>query len=99
MSQIVEGYLVLLSTRNLRLKYPHAKLLTKFLGPFEVFKQPENSHKNPNSVWLKTPKTGGPSDIDVSLPVTVDCYDMWEIQSLLTMRTDKKSPCKQALVL
>jgi hypothetical protein len=55
--QFVEGDLVLLSTRYLRLKYPHAKLLPKFVGPFEVFQQPENSHKNPNSVWLKTPNT------------------------------------------
>jgi len=35
----------------------------------------------------------------VPLPVTVDGYDMWEIQALLAMRTDKKSRCKQALVL
>ena len=119
--QIVEGELVLLSTRNLRLKYPHVKLLPKFVGPFEVLQQPENSHKNPNNVWLKTPNTlhihmpinvkdvrryiarpqhlGGAPDIDVPLPVTVDGYDMWEIQTLLAMRTDKKSRCKQALVL
>jgi hypothetical protein len=119
--QLVEGDLVLLSTRNLRLKYPHAKLLTKFVGPFEVLQPPEHSNKNPNSVWLNTPNTlrihmsvnvkdvrryisrpphlGGTPDIDVSLPVTVDGYDMWEIQSLLAMHTDKKSRCKQALVL
>ena len=119
--QIVEGDLVLLSTRNLRLKYPHVKLLPKFVGPFEVLQQPENSHKNPNNVWLKTPNTlhihmpinvkdvrryiarpqhlGGAPDIDVPLPVTVDGYDLWEIQTLLAMRTDKKSRCKQALVL
>ena len=42
---------------------------------------------------------GGAPDIDVPLPVTVDGYDMWEIQALLAMRTDKKSRCKQALVL
>ena len=34
---------------------------------------------------------GGAPDIDVPLPVTVDGYDMWEIQALLAMRTDKKS--------
>jgi hypothetical protein len=119
--QLVEGDLVLLSTRNLRLKYPHAKLLPKFVGPFAVLHPPANSNKNPNSVWLHTPHTlrihmpvnikdvrryiarpqhlGGAPDIDVPLPVTVDGYDMWEIQALLAMRTDKKSRCKQALVL
>ncbi len=118
---LVEGDLALLSTKNLRLKYPHAKLLPKFVGPFEVLQPPEHSNKNPNSVWLKTPNTlrihmpvnvkdvrryiirpphlGGAPDIDVPLPVTVDGYDMWEIQALLDMRTNKKSRCKQALVL
>jgi hypothetical protein len=43
--------------------------------------------------------SGGAPDIEVPLPVTVDGYDMWEIQALLAMRTDKKSRCKQALVL
>jgi hypothetical protein len=118
---LVEGDWALLSTKNLRLKYPHAKLLPKFVGPFEVLQPPEHSNKNPNSVWLKTPNTlrihmpvnvkdvrryiarpphlGGAPDIDAPLPVTVDGYDMWEIQALLAMRTDKKSRCKQALVL
>jgi hypothetical protein len=119
--QFVEGDLVLLSTRNLRLKYPDAKLLPKFIGPFEVLKQPENRHMNPNSVWLKTPTTlhihmtinvkdvcryitrsqhlGDVPNIGVPLPVTVDGYDMCEIQALLVMCTGKKSRCKQALVL
>ncbi len=65
-SQFVEGDLVLLSTRNLRLKYPHSKLLSKFVGPFEVLKQPEDSHKNPNSVWLKTPNT-----LHIHMPINV----------------------------
>jgi hypothetical protein len=120
-SQIVEGDLVLLSTRNLRLKYPHTKLLPKFVVPFEVLKQLQNSKKNPNSVWLKTPNTlhihipinvkdvhryisqsqhlGDTPDIDVPLPVTVDGYNMWKMEELLTMSTDKKSRSKQALVL
>ena len=41
----------------------------------------------------------GTQDIDAPLPVTVDGYDMWEIQALLVMRTDKRTHCKQALVL
>ena len=31
--------------------------------------------------------------------MTVDGYDMWEIQALLAMRTDKRTRYKQALVL
>jgi hypothetical protein len=31
--------------------------------------------------------------------VTVDGYDMWEIQALLAMRTDKRTRYKQTLVL
>ena len=31
--------------------------------------------------------------------MTVDGYDMWEIQALLAMRTDKRTRCKQSLVL
>ncbi len=42
---------------------------------------------------------GDTPDIDVPLPITVDGYDMWEIQALLAMSTDKKSRCKQDLVL
>ena len=31
--------------------------------------------------------------------MTVDGYDMWEIQALLAMCTDKRTRCKQDLVL
>ncbi len=31
--------------------------------------------------------------------MTVDGYDMWEIQALLAMRTDKRTRYKQTLVL
>ena len=63
---LVTGDLVLLSTRNLRLKYPHVMLLPKFVGPFEVLKPPENSSKNPNSVWLKDPNT-----LRIHIPINV----------------------------
>ncbi len=118
---LVEGNLVLLSTKNLRLKYTHAKLLPTFVGPFAVLKPPSNSNKNPNSVWLQTPITlrihmsinvkdvlryisrpkhlGGAPSFDAPLPVTVDGYVMWEVQALLSMRTNKRTRCKEALVL
>jgi hypothetical protein len=118
---LVEGDLVLLSTKNLRLKYTHAKLLPTFVGPFAVLKPPPNSNNNPNSVWLQTPSTlrihmpinvkdvrryiarpkhlGGVPSFDAPLPVTVDGYDMWEVQALLSMRTNKRTRCKEALVL
>jgi hypothetical protein len=118
---LVEGDLVLLSTKNLRLKYTHVKLLPTFVGPFAVLKPPPNSNNNPNSVWLQTPSTlrihmsinvkdvhryiarpkhlGGVPSFDAPLPVTVDGYDMWEVQALLSMRTNKRTRCKEALVL
>jgi hypothetical protein len=65
-SPLVSGDLVLLSTRNLRLKYPHVNLLSKFVGPFEVLKPSENSSKNPNSVWLKDPNT-----LRIHIPINV----------------------------
>jgi hypothetical protein len=50
--------------------------------------------------YIVRPKhLGDASDIGVTLPVMVDGYDMCEIQTLLAMSTDKKSRCKQALVL
>ena len=49
---MMEGDMVLLSTKNLRLKFAHVKLLPKFVGPFEIIKPPPNSNRNPNSVWL-----------------------------------------------
>ena len=91
------------------------------MGPFEVFKSPTGSIKNPNNVWLRTPNTlrihlpvnvkdvrryiarpdrlGGMSGLDTPLPQTVDGYDLWEIQTLLVIRTDKKTKRKQALVM
>jgi hypothetical protein len=42
---------------------------------------------------------GGTLDIDSPLPVTVDGYDMWEIQALLAMCTDNRTRDKQALGL
>jgi hypothetical protein len=64
---LVEGDLVLLSTKNFRLKYPHTKLLPKFVGPFEVLRPPGNSNKNPNSVWLKAPNT-----LRIHMPINVN---------------------------
>ena len=116
----MEGDLELLSTKNLRLKYPHVKLLPKFVGPFEILKPPAGINKNPNSVWLKNPTTlrihmpvnikdvrryiSRPAHLDVQtadapLPLTADGYDLWEIQALLAMRSDKKTKRKQVLVL
>ncbi len=118
---LVEGDLVLLSTKNLRLKYIHAMLLPTFVGPFAVLKPPPNRNNNPNSVWLQTSNTlrihipinvkdvrryiarpkhlGGVPSFDAHLPVTVDGYDMWEVQALLSMRTNKRTRCKETLVL
>ena len=58
--------MVLLSTKNLRLKFTHVKLLPKFVGPFEIIKPPPNSNRNPNSVWLKTPK-----ELKIHMPINI----------------------------
>lgn len=34
-----------------------SKLLPKFVGPFEVLEPSGNINKNPNNVWLKTPRS------------------------------------------
>jgi hypothetical protein len=86
--------------RDLRLKYPHTKLLPKFVGPFTVLQPPEHINKNPNSVWLHTPHT---LRIHMSVNVKDVCRYIARPQrailALLAVRTDKKSRCKQALVL
>ena len=41
----------------------------------------------------------GMSAFDAPLPLTIDGYDLWKIQALLAMRTDKKTERKQALTL
>jgi hypothetical protein len=63
---MMEGDMVLLSTRNLRLKFPHVKLLPKFVWPFQIIKPPPNSNRNPNSVWLKTPK-----ELKIHMPINI----------------------------
>jgi len=63
---MMEGDMVLLSTKNLRLKFAHVKLLPKFVGPFEIIKPPPNSNRNPNSVWLKTPK-----ELKIHMPINI----------------------------
>jgi hypothetical protein len=50
--------------------------------------------------YITCPKhLGGVPSFDAPLPVTVDGYDMWEVQALLSMRTKKKTRCKEVLVL
>ena len=39
------------------------------------------------------------SELDTPFPLTADGYDLWEIQALLAMRTDKKTKRNQVLVL
>jgi hypothetical protein len=53
---MMQVYMVLFSTKNLRLKFAHVKLLPKFVGSFEIIKPPPNSNRNLNNVWLKTSK-------------------------------------------
>ena len=42
-------------------------------------------------------RLGGMSELDTPLPLTADGYDLWEIQALLAMRTDKKTNHKTVL--
>ncbi len=50
--------------------------------------------------YIECPKhLGGVPNFDSPLPVTVDGYDMWEVQALLSMCTNKKTRCKETLVL
>jgi len=63
---MMEGDMVFLSTKNLRLKFAHVKLLPKFVGPFEIIKPSPNSNRNPNSVWLKTPK-----ELKIHMPINI----------------------------
>jgi hypothetical protein len=50
--------------------------------------------------YISCPKhLGGAPSFDAPLPVTVDGYVMWEVQALLSMRTNKRTRCKEALVL
>ena len=63
---MTEGDMVFLSTKNLRLKFVHVKLLPKFVGPFEIVKSPSNSNRNPNNVWLKTPK-----ELKIHVPINI----------------------------
>ena len=63
---LTEGDMVLLPTKNLRLKFTHVKLLPKFVGHFEIVKPPPNNNRNPNSVWLKTPK-----ELKIQMPINI----------------------------
>jgi hypothetical protein len=53
---MMPGDIVLLSTKKLRVKFTHVKLVPKFVGPFEIVNPPPNINRNPNNIWLKTSK-------------------------------------------
>ena len=59
------GEKVLLSTRNLNLKYAKRKLTSKFVGPFKVLQAPEKA-TNSNVVWLQTPRA-----LKIHMPINV----------------------------
>ena len=59
------GERVLLSTKNLNLKYAKRKLTSKFVGPFKVLQAPEKA-TNPNVVWLQTPQA-----LRIHMPINV----------------------------
>ena len=49
--------------------------------------------------YIARPAHLGVQTADAPLPLTADGYDLWEIQALLAMRSDKKTKRKQDLVL
>ena len=77
------------------------------MGPFEVLNPPVGTlhiHLPVNVKYVHQyithpDRLGDMSVFDTPLPMTVDGYDLWEIQSLLAIRTDKKTKRKQTLVL
>ncbi|KAK3510970.1 hypothetical protein QTP70_027791, partial [Hemibagrus guttatus] len=69
------GQMVWLSTRNLRLKLPCRKLSPKFIGPFEIVRQPVHASAGESVV-------GG----DPPLPLDIEGSPAYQVRSLLDSR-------------
>ena len=68
------GDKVLLSTKNLNLKIDARKLLSKFVGPFEVLSPPKGA-TNPNVVYLKTPR-----QFKIHMPVNIKDVKRYKVR-------------------
>ena len=68
------GDKVLLATKNLNLKINTRKLLSKFVGPFEVLPPPQGA-TNPNVVYLKAPR-----QFKIHMPVNVKDVKRYKVR-------------------